>query len=301
MSWRPAEEPEVLPVGCPGLEAEIIPRPRDLGGFAVRRVLPAAQRQMVGPFIFFDHMGPAVFEAGKGIDVRPHPHIGLTTVTYLFEGELLHRDSLGSVQAIRPGAVNWMSAGRGIVHSERTPAPLRGARAAGIQSWVALPDEAEEGEPTFAHHDADELPMFEDEGVQVCIIAGALYGARAPVQTASELFYADATLADGARLMLPAEHEERAVYLTQGAIELGGETFEAGRMLVFRPGDAIPIRAHGPARLLLLGGPTFPSRRYIWWNFVSSSKERIEQAKADWQAGRFGSVPGEDEWIPLPE
>lgn len=303
MSWQPAEEPEVLPVGCPALEAEIIPRPRDLGGFAVRRVLPAAKRQMVGPFIFFDHMGPTLFETGEGIDVRPHPHIGLATVTYLFEGELLHRDSLGSVQAIRPGSVNWMSAGRGIVHSERTPEQLRGARsrAAGIQSWVALPDDAEESEPTFAHHGTDELPVLEGEGARVCVIAGTLYGERAPVKMASELFYADAMLADQARLVLPAEHEERAVYLAEGTIELAGETFDAARLLVFRPGDAIPIRARGPARLLLLGGPAFPTQRYIWWNFVSRSKARIEQAKADWQAGRFESVPGEDEWIPLPE
>lgn len=303
MSWGPAHEPEMLPGGCPGLEVEIIPRPRDLGGFAVRRVLPATQRQMVGPFIFFDHMGPATFEAGKGIDVRPHPHIGLATVTYLFEGELLHRDSLGSVQTIRPGALNWMSAGRGIVHSERTPAALRGAasRAAGIQSWVALPDAAEEVEPTFVHHGTEELPTLEGEGVRIRIIAGALYGKRAPVKTASELFYADATLADRACLLLPAEHEERAVYLAEGTIELAGEAFGAGRLLVFRPGDEIPIRARGPARLLLLGGPAFPTRRYIWWNFVSSSKERIEQAKADWQAGRFAPVPGEHEWIPLPE
>ncbi|MCO6442167.1 MAG: pirin family protein [Nitrococcus mobilis] len=303
MSWRPAQEPEVLPAGCLALEAEIIPRPRDLGGFAVRRVLPAAQRQMIGPFIFFDHMGPAAFEAGQGIDVRPHPHIGLATVTYLFEGELLHRDSLGSMQTIRPGEVNWMSAGRGIVHSERTPTPLRGAcsRISGIQSWVALPDEAEEGEPTFAHHGTEELPRLEGEGVRICVIAGALYGKRAPVKTASELFYADATLADRASLILPAEHEERGVYLAEGAIELAGETFEAARLLVFRPDGEIPIHARGSARLLLLGGAAFPSRRYIWWNFVSSTMERIEQAKADWQAGRFEPVPGEHEWISLPE
>jgi len=303
MSWQAAEEPGFKAGGCPGLEAEIVPRARDLGGFSVRRVLPAGRRQMVGPFIFFDHMGPATFEAGQGIDVRPHPHIGLATVTYLFEGEMLHRDSLGTVQVIRPGALNWMTAGRGIVHSERTPPELRQGphRAVGIQAWVALPLPHEETDPAFAHHGEEELPLLEGEGARVRIIAGSLYGLQAPVATLSELFYADAALEDGATVPLPAEHEERAIYIAEGGVELAGEPFEAGRMLLFRPGGEIPLRARGRSRLLLLGGAALEGRRYIWWNFVASSRERIEQAKADWQAGRFDPVPGETEHIPLPE
>ncbi|MDN5848068.1 MAG: pirin family protein, partial [Nitrococcus sp.] len=244
-----------------------------------------------------------VLQAGQGIDVRPHPHIGLATVTYLFEGELLHRDSLGSVQLILPGAVNWMTAGRGIVHSERTSETTRAAasRIDGIQSWVALPDGHEEIEPSFVHHDRDTLPVVETDGARIRIIAGSLYGRRAPVATLSELFYADAVLQHKASIVLPAEHEERALYLVGGCIELGGERFEAGRMLLFGSGAEIPLRARGASRLLLLGGAPLGSPRHIWWNFVSSSEERIEQAKADWQAGRFPPVPGETEFIPLPQ
>jgi redox-sensitive bicupin YhaK (pirin superfamily) len=278
----------------------IVPRAHDLGGFEVRRALPAQERQMVGPFIFFDQMGPGEFLAGKGLDVRPHPHIGLATVTYLFEGEILHRDSLGSAQPIRPGDVNWMTAGRGIAHSERTDPALRvhANRLFGIQSWVALPKPREEAEPAFVHHPSATLPVAEADGMRLRLVAGTGWGLAAPVATASPLFYADAALAPGAALPLPEEHEERGAYVVQGAVEVAGTRFEAGRMLLFRAGDRLALRS-GPdgARLLLLDGP-----RFLFWNFVSSSRERIEQAKADWQAGRFGKVPGDEhEFIPLPE
>jgi redox-sensitive bicupin YhaK (pirin superfamily) len=287
------------------LESVIMPRTRDLGdGFEVRRALPSAQRRMVGPFVFFDQMGPVMLPAGRALDVRPHPHIGLATVTYLFDGEILHRDSLGNAQPIRPGEVNWMTAGRGITHSERTPPELRAGESClfGIQTWVALPKGREEMEPGFAHHSADALPVIEDEGKRVRLIAGSLYGERAPVELFSEMFYADATLAGEARLDLPAEHEERAAWIAQGRIEVGGDVFDAGQMLVFRPGEVVAIKAPGPARLILFGGESMDGPRHVWWNFVSSTTERIEQAKADWKAGRFGKVPGDEtEFIPLPE
>jgi redox-sensitive bicupin YhaK (pirin superfamily) len=291
-----------------GLEIVIPGRRRDLvGGFQVQRVLPYSQRRMVGPFIFLDQMGPEVLRAGAGLDVAPHPHIGLATVTYLFEGELLHRDSLGTVRMIRPGEVNWMTAGSGIAHSERTPPELRqtGSKLFGLQSWVALPTRDEETEPAFAHHGAGELPIIEGEGKRVRLIAGSLYGARSPVATRSEMFYADAKLEAGARLQLPADHEERAVYIVTGSVGLADHSraFNAGELLVFKPGEAITLRAgsDAPARLMLLGGARLDGSRHIWWNFVSSSKERIEQAKENWQAGRFAPVPEETEFIPLPE
>jgi redox-sensitive bicupin YhaK (pirin superfamily) len=286
------------------LETVIVPRTRDLGdGFQVRRALPSAQRRMVGPFVFFDQMGPTVIRAGTGLDVRPHPHIGLATVTYLFDGEILHRDSLGTVQPIRPDEVNWMTAGRGIVHSERTPPENRrtGSSLFGIQTWVALPKEHEETEPTFAHHGAADLPVVAGEGKRVRLIIGALYGARSPVRTFSEMFYADAVLDPGARLELPADYEERALYVTEGRIEVDGAAYDAGQLLVFRPGDSVTIAAADRSRALLLGGEPMDGPRHIWWNLVSSSQERIEQAKADWKAGRFAPVPGETEFIPLPE
>ena len=307
MSWQPATDPDCPAAAGPtrGVELVIVPRAHDLGGFEVRRALPAKERQMVGPFIFFDQMGPGEFLAGKGVDVRPHPHIGLSTVTYLFEGSILHRDSVGSRQSIVPGDVNWMTAGRGIAHSERTEAEARrGAhRLAGIQSWVALPKDAEEAAPDFAHHAAAALPMVEDGGARLRLIAGEGWGARSPVATVSPLFYADAELGPGAALPLPDGHEERGAYVVQGGVEVAGDRFEAGRMLVFRAGDALALRA-GPrgARVLLLGGAAMDGPRYMFWNFVSSSRERIEQAKADWKDGRFGMVPGDEaEFIPLPE
>lgn len=287
-----------------GLEAVIVPRTSDLGGgFKVLRALPSAQRRMVGPFVFLDQMGPVRLQAGNGLDVRPHPHIGLATVTYLFEGELLHRDNLGVVQTIRPGELNWMTAGRGIAHSERTPPALRQAPLAlsGIQAWVALPQRFEETEPGFAHHGAAELPMIEEPGLSLRLIAGSLFGAHSPVATLSAMFYADAILETGSACPLPTEYEERAVYVVEGRLEVDGQAFEPGQLLVFRPGVQAGLRALTPSRLMLLGGEAMDGPRHVWWNFVSSSRERIEQAKADWQQGRFAAIPGETEFIPLPD
>jgi redox-sensitive bicupin YhaK (pirin superfamily) len=285
------------------IEIVIPARKKDLGGFEVGRVLPFPQRRMVGPFIFFDHMGPAEFAAGHGIDVRPHPHIGLATVTYLFDGEILHRDNLGSAQAIRPGEVNWMTAGRGIVHSERTDARLRNApsRVHGLQSWVALPMEAEETDPSFAHYSAGDLPKFDADGVRGTLIAGTAYGLKSNVVTFSSMFYVHLELAPGARIALPPEHAERAAYIVSGRIESGGDLLEAGNLLVFGAEAASIAAAEAGARVMLLGGANI-GPRHIWWNLVSSSLERMEQAKADWRAGRMKLPPGDDrEFIPLPE
>ncbi len=305
MSWQPAEDP--VPgdrKACDAIGIVIVPRVRDLGGFNVRRALPSAGRQMVGPFIFWDQMGPAEFAIGEGIDVRPHPHIGLATVTYLFEGEIVHRDSLGSAQVITPGDVNWMTAGKGIVHSERSAAEWKaqaGRRMFGIQSWVALPKAAEETGPEFFHHTAQSLPLIEAEGKRVRVIAGSLFGQTSPVHTFSSMFYADVALEAGAKVPLPAGHEERAIYIAAGTVDIAGDPFESGRLLVFRPGDEITISASEPSRLLFLGGEPMDGQRYIWWNFVSSSRERIEQAKEDWTQKRFDTVPGDgQEFIPLP-
>jgi redox-sensitive bicupin YhaK (pirin superfamily) len=291
-------------VMSPTFETILIPRTRDLGdGFEVRRVLPSTQRRTVGPFVFFDQMGPTVLRPGTGLDVRPHPHIGLATVTYLFDGEILHRDSLGTVQPIRPGAVNWMTAGRGIVHSERTPPELRtgGSRLFGIQTWVGLPKDREEVEPSFVHHPEGELPVLDGEGKRVRVIAGEFHGAHSPLAVFSDALYADAALDDGARLQVPPGYKERAIYIAEGRIGVAGHIFEAGRMLVLKQGNAVTLSAIGPARLLLLGGEPLNGPRHVWWNFVSSSRERIEQAKADWREGRFAMVPGETDFIPLPD
>jgi redox-sensitive bicupin YhaK (pirin superfamily) len=290
-------------VGGAKIELVIAGRTRDLGGFEVRRVLPFAKRRMVGPFVFLDQMGPATFAAGEGIDVRPHPHIGLATVTYLFDGEIVHRDSLGTVVPIQPGAVNWMTAGRGIVHSERTATEQRraGGKLYGIQSWVALPREHEESAPSFAHHPGDALPIIRGEGKTVRIIAGSIYGARSPVVTLSDLFYADAVLEPGARLEMPVEPVERGIYVLEGTIAIDGESYGAGQLLVLRPNAHVAVEAAGAARVMLLGGEPLDGPRHIWWNFVSSSAERIEQAKADWKADRFAAVPGETERIALPD
>ena len=304
MSFFPGKDPVPGDAhGCDAIERVIVPRTSDLGGFFVRRALPSAQRRMVGPFIFLDHMGPAEFRAGQGIDVRPHPHIGLATVTYLFAGEIMHRDSPGSVAAITPGAVNWMSAGRGIAHSERTAPKHRVAGEAlhGLQCWVALPAAAEEGAPAFVHHGAEELPVETGEGKTVRVVAGKFLGAASPVVTGWDTLLADVTLAAGASLPLDPDSEERAIYLISGDIEVAGDRFEAGRLLVFRPGDRITVTALTPARLAVVGGAAMDGPRHIWWNFVSSRRERIEQAKADWKAGRFDAVPGETEFIPLPD
>lgn len=285
------------------LETVIVPRAHDLGGFEVRRALPSARRRMVGPFIFWDQMGPAVLKPGAGVDVRPHPHIGLATLTYLFDGEIMHRDSLGSVQAIRPGEVNLMTAGRGIVHSERTALELRDHPNPlfGIQSWIALPAGLEETDPGFLHLSTVDLPVQEGEGVALRLIAGELHGVRSPLPTPHPMVYADVHLDAGATVTLPGLYAERAVHIAQGRIAVAGDVFEAGRMLVFRPGDTPALRAEAPSRLLILGGEPMDGPRHIWWNFVSSSRDRIEQAKADWKAGRFPAVPSESEFIPLPE
>jgi redox-sensitive bicupin YhaK (pirin superfamily) len=304
MSWTQAGEP--LCTSCattPAIETIIEARARDLGGFSVRRVLPSARRRLVGPFIFFDHMGPVAFAPGQGIDVRPHPHINLATVTYLFEGEIVHRDSLGSLQAIRPGAINWMTAGRGIAHSERTGPELRktGSRLHGVQLWAALPKAHEETEPDFRHYPSATLPEIEQRGTRLRVLAGSAYGAASPVRSLWPLFYVEAAIPAGGELPPPAEHRERAAYVVEGVIRCGGERIGPSRMVVFAPGDTPPLHAESAARVMLLGGAPLDGERHIWWNFVSSSRERIERAKRDWKEGRFPRVPGETELIPLPD
>ena len=310
MSWNPTLEPNCPAAGSlDDIETLIIPRARDLGGFEVRRALPAPKRQMVGPFIFFDQMGPAEFLTGQGIDVRPHPHIGLGTVTYLYDGEFQHRDSLGTNQMIYPGEVNWMVAGHGVTHSERTSeATRRGeSKLFGIQTWVALPEKDEEREASFEHHGEEALPFLEGEGKSLRLIMGRGWGESATVSTFTDMFYADVTMAPGSMLPLPEDHEDRGVYVTHGEVEIAGQSFEAGQMMVFRPGDAITLKAgEQGARIMALGGETLNGPRYISWNFVASSQEKIDAAKeawskGDWEHGRFQLPPGDDaEFIPLP-
>lgn len=305
MSFSPTPDPELGDrLACDAIEMVIVPRTHDLGGFTVRRALPFAKRRMVGPFIFFDHMGPAVFRDGNGIDVRPHPHIGLATVTYLFAGQIQHRDSLGTYVPINPGEVNLMTAGRGIVHSERTDPVLKaqGQELHGIQSWLALPREHEETAPGFDHVDRDALPVIEAEGKTIRLVIGSLYGKSSPVPTTWDTIYADVALEPGARLPVDPETEERAIYVASGEIDVQGDLFGEGKMLVLRPGDRITLTATRPARIILCGGAVMDGPRFIWWNFVSSSKERIEQAKDNWRQRRFDIVPGdEQDYIPLPE
>ncbi len=274
----------------------------DLGGFSVRRVIPHRLARHIGPFVFFDHIGPADFPAGKGIDVRPHPHIGLATVTYLFNGAIRHRDSLDNDQTIRPGDVNWMTAGRGIVHSERTPDAEResGQHMHGIQIWVALPRHAEETEPSFHHHAVDSLPQFDIEGVSLRLIVGDAPGYRSPVRTFSPMFYLAGEFKAGTSFALPAEYEQRAVYATDARLNVGGIEVAPGQLALLPPGNPVEISAADETRVLMLGGDPLDGERHVWWNFVSSSPERIEQAKRDWLEGRFDSVPGDDEFIPLP-
>lgn len=311
MSWNPALTP-----GCPdgigidAIETLIIPRARDLGGFEVRRALPAPKRQMVGPFIFFDQAGPAEFLTGQGIDVRPHPHIGLGTVTYLYRGDFHHRDSIGSDQIITPGELNWMVAGKGVSHSERTSAPARKGPHSlfGIQTWIALPEAQEDMEPIFEHYGKERLPLIEGEGASARLILGNAYGETAPATLYSETFYLDVVLQPGARFPLPDDHEDRGLYITEGSVSIAGQSFGAQQMMVFRPGDRITVAA-GPegARLMALGGATLGGPRHIWWNFVASSRDRIEAAKTEWRAGRWGEgrfdlPPGDRaEFIPLPD
>ena len=304
MSWNPSLDPM-----CPdatsvdAIETVIVPRTRDLGSFEVRRALPAPERQMVGPFIFFDQAGPAEFVTNQGIDVRPHPHIGLSTVTYLFKGEFHHRDSLGSDQIIYPGEVNWMTAGRGVTHSERTSVETRKHPHSlfGIQTWVALPEDKEDDPADFEHYGKEALPVIEDEGKKLRLILGSVYGETSPVKVSSDMFYVDVALEAGAAIPLPDNHEDRGIYVLEGSIFVAGISFEAGRMMVFRPGDKVAVKAGDRgARLMLLGGATLSGPRYIWWNFVASSKDKIDAAKeawrrGDWHNGMFRLPVGDDE------
>ncbi|WFP62352.1 pirin family protein [Mesorhizobium sp. WSM4904] len=305
MSFFPGNDPEAGDAfACDQIELMVIPNAKDIGGFEVRRALPTAKRRLVGPFIFFDRMGPAILRAGHAIDVRPHPHIGLSTVTYLFDGKIRHRDSLGTEMVIAPGDVNLMTAGRGIVHSERTPEELRGApmSISGLQTWLALPDDQEEIAPVFANTSVIRLPEIDAEGVGGRVVIGEFSGLRSPVATASETLYADLRLAAGASVKIPADAEERAIYTMEGEVSIAGDRFPAERLLVFKPGEEIVVSSERGAHFMLFGGASLGSKRYIWWNFVSSSKERIEQAKEEWKTGRFDIVPGdEEEFIPLPE
>lgn len=310
MSWNPALTPDFPdPTRLDAVETVIVPRARDLGSFEVRRALPAPKRQMVGPFIFFDQAGPAEFVTGQGIDVRPHPHIGLGTVTYLYRGHFHHRDSLGTDQVIEPGAVNWMVAGQGVTHSERTSPEARRAPHSlfGIQTWVALPAAVEDRVPMFEHHAKDTLPEIEAEGVRLRLILGTAYGEKAPATMFSETFYADVVLQASARFPMPDDHEDRGLYVTDGSVLIAGQEFEAGRMMVLRPGDRITVVAGARgARVMILGGATLEGPRYVWWNFVASSRDKIEAAKLDWARGdwgkgRFDLPAGDrDEFIPLP-
>ena len=305
MSFFPGHDPQAGDAfASDQIELMVIPNAKDIGGFQVRRALPTAKRRLVGPFIFFDRMGPAILRAGQALDVRPHPHIGLATVTYLFDGKIRHRDSLGTEMVIAPGDVNLMTAGRGIVHSERTPEELRGApmSISGLQTWLALPDGKEEVAPVFENTGAMLLPEIDAEGVSGRVVIGDFQGMRSPVRAHSDTLYADLRLAPGASVKIPADAEERAIYTLEGEVAISGDVFPPERLLVFRPGDEIVVSSQGGAHFMLFGGASLGSQRYIWWNFVSSSKERIEQAKQEWKTGRFDIVPGdEEEFIPLPE
>jgi redox-sensitive bicupin YhaK (pirin superfamily) len=305
MSFFPGNDPESGdPFSCEALELVLVPRSVDLDDFAVRRALPHTRRRTVGPFVFFDHFGPAEFRGGRGLDVRPHPHIGLSTLTYLYDGEITHRDTLGVNAAIRPGEVNWMTAGRGIVHSERTAPERRvdGEPLHGLQLWVAMLAKDEESDPGFAHLGGDDLPIVSGEGKLARIIAGTMFGATSPLETNIDAVCADISLEVGAVMPLDADFEERAVYVSSGEIDVAGDRFETGQMLIFRPGDRVSIKALSPARLAVVGGAPLDGPRHVWWNFVSSRRERIEQAKEEWKKGFFGKIPGDEiEFIPLPD
>ncbi len=292
------------PGDCPAsIDQVIVPRTRDIGGFEVRRVLPSRERRTIGPFVFFDQMGLGAFKPGQGLDVRPHPHIGLATITYLFSGEIMHRDSLGTKLVIRPGAVNLMTAGRGIVHSERSPDEARSQSSElfGLQAWIALPKSDEEIDPDFSHHPASELPVIEESGVRARVLAGSAYGQTAAVPVRIETLYVDIELQPGARLPIDSPHDERGLYIAEGSVEVDGQIYPAGQLLVLKHGVHFTITSPSGARLALLGGESLDGPRHLWWNFVHSDKDRIEQAKADWVAGRFDRVIDDPEWIPLPD
>lgn len=300
MSYQEAPPPD-----CTGkqgaIELRVEPRERDIGEFTVRRALPARQRRMVGPYIFFDHMGPAEFPPGKGIQVRPHPHIGIATITYLFEGEIMHRDSLGYVQPIREGAVNLMTAGRGIVHSERAGDDLDAhSRLHGIQSWMALPDGQEETDPAFEHYPSDSLPQLDVDGSKVCVIIGEAYGQVSPVKEYSPTLYLECRIPRGKTLTLPDSYRELGVYIVSGEVSIEDEAYAEGVLAVAASGASVTLTANDDSRVMVIGGDPV-GERMIWWNFVSSSAERMEAAKRDWKEGRFGKVPGDDEFIPLPD
>lgn len=304
MSWLQTIDPE-MSLDCPEqVEMVIIPRTSDIGNFEVMRALPFKNRRMVGPFIFWDQMGPGELLSGQGIDVRPHPHIGLSTVTYLFDGTMDHKDSLGTDMRIKAGDLNLMSAGSGIVHSERTGADIRQnpSRLYGIQSWIAQPTSHENGAPAFSHTDRSALPVFQGEGVEGRVILGDFQGVRSPVATQWDTLYVDAHMKAGAKILAPKTTEERAIYVLQGQIEIGGVVYAPEQMMVLRPGENVTIKAISDVRLMILGGAVMDGPRYIFWNFVASSKDRLEQAKLDWKEGRFPKVPGDEkEFIPLPE
>lgn len=305
MSTFPAEqEPECRREDCPEqVEMVLIPRTADIGGFEVGRVLPSRERRMVGPFVFWDHMGPGEFLVGQGLDVRPHPHIGLSTLTYLFQGSIDHRDSLGSAQTIAPGDVNLMTAGSGIAHSERT-GPAERAHPhtlLGLQCWLALPKDREEMTPGFAHHGVADLPLLEEGGMKTRLVAGHYQGASSPVKTEFYTLFADSVLSAGSKMVIPRDTEERAIYSISGEIEINHIAYGPSQMLVLKPGVDVTLRASSDARLIILGGAVMDGPRRMWWNFVSSSMDRIEQAKRDWKEGRFAKIPGDDvEFIPLP-
>ncbi|WP_313555130.1 pirin family protein [Agrobacterium cavarae] len=306
MSFFPGNDPAAGDAfACDAIENLIVPRASDIGGFSVRRALPTRDRRLVGPFIFFDRMGPAILKAGEALDVKPHPHIGLSTVTYLFDGEIKHRDSLGTEVVVRPGDINLMTAGRGIVHSERTPENMRGhpLSMSGLQTWLALPDDKEEIAPDFSHTEREAMPLIDIAGATGRVVIGAFAGLRSPVKTFTDTLYADLSLTPGAKFPFPADHEERAIYILSGSLEVAGDVFAADQLLAFRAGDDITLKGGvDGCHIMLFGGAALNSRRYIWWNFVSSSKERIEQAKEEWRTGRFDIVPGdEDEFVPLPK
>lgn len=304
MSWQPTTEPECIvdPMRAP-IECVIVPRRRDVGGFDVMRALPSAERRAVGPFVFFDQFGPLQLIQGRSLEVRPHPHIGLATVTYLFAGKIMHRDSLGTVQPIQPGEVNWMTAGQGIVHSERTSDADNppGAELFGIQTWVALPKAHEETEPAFAHHERAELPEVDGDGIWSRIVLGTCFGRSSPVVTYGNPVYVDCRLDARSQISLPAEIEERAVAVVSGEVQIANQRLLPGSLAVFTPKVEVILTTNAATHFILIGGPRLDSPRIVWWNFVSSSQERIEAAKADWREGRFAAVPGDNEFIPLPE
>ncbi|HNP62749.1 MAG TPA: pirin family protein [Woeseiaceae bacterium] len=300
MSYQETPEPLCKPVSG-SIELCVEPKEKSLGEFTVRRVLPSIDRRRVGPFVFFDHMGPAEFPPGKGINVRPHPHIGLSTVTYLFDGEIMHRDSLGYAQAIHEGAVNLMTAGKGIVHSERAGDDLHEVSTLhGIQTWMALPTDKAEMDPAFEHFPADVLPDFDIDGAHIRIIMGTAYGHTSPVTTHSPTLYLACEMPAGIALTLPDHYDEIAVYAVSGKVRIDDETYSGGVLAVASPGAKVTVSAEEQCLFMVIGGDSIGERK-VWWNFVASSAERMEQAKRDWKEGRFGTVPGDDEFIPLPE